>query len=910
MKFRKIFYWPVFSVTLFLILCGTAQSKPEWPIRLKLSFPEGLLIKEVSTLTFSVTPDMNVSDASARVVLPSAIQFIDGETEWNGELKRNETIQLTCRLLFRESGEYKIIGDFRFRDKRGRIYGKSAALYVIVSDEYMEVSERTFRDMKRMRLKKKLEEIRKQDLAPLADREFLMKEIKALSRQEAEETSGIDLHEEKSIQEIESLSQAKSLKVSGTMKYKDKSGNTHPIRKALVEVYDVTDILIPMKIGQGYTDEKGNYSITVSNDEADGVDVWVFVYTEGQAGAVYDDIFGDVYFMDSDVYRNQKKSSLKISLTEDNCEECGAFAVHDSVLQAYLNASAYYKVNMGKVDVYWPADKTYYNFIFNNINLVRGDRWDRDTIMHEYGHYIGDQYGFAEAFASRNTWPPTAHEFVWDLRQHEYDDLNAKELAFVEGWADINSVGLQSFYKEMVSLWKPLEDSPSKANHDPFYRDLDEGSETYYGVENDYETITEIDLDEVPQGEGEYCEGKVTGVLWDILDFGKEDDDTFTANPAAIWEVLTTEKPQTIRDFYNGWIKLYGPLAALNKVFMDNGMGFVVPSVSVTSFQIDNGAAITISKKVILNNSCSRNPTHYMASELRSFQKAKWISYSSTPSFALSKGYGTKTIYFKVKNAEGESSVVSDTITYQAVNTCTSTLTVRIFPPGTGTVTRNPDKSTYCDGEQVTLTAIPSSGHTFSSWDFVMSSNGPTAQIIMSRPGIIVVANFAQSGAVTDPIGDVPKDLIIPIVPDLVFGSAKVNGGIVTLSVRFASGTFDPQTASFEFELNTDQNQLTGDAGFSDYMRGVDYKVEYLESYGAQANIMRLSESEGFVSVGFAPVTFVADGADVSIPLSMLDNDDGRLHFDVTCRAKLPDGRYTLVMDVMPDHGLAPGTSE
>ena len=84
----------------------------------------------------------------------------------------------------------------------------------------------------------------------------------------------------------------------------------------------------------------------------------------------------------------------------------------------------------------------------------------------------------------------------------------------------------------------------------------------------------------------------------------------------------------------------------------------------VTSFAINNGAASTTSQAVTLNNTCTGNPTHYMASESASFAGAAWLPYATAPSFTLSSGAGTKTVYFKVKNEVGESSAVSDTIEY------------------------------------------------------------------------------------------------------------------------------------------------------------------------------------------------------------------------------------------------------
>jgi hypothetical protein len=44
------------------------------------------------------------------------------------------------------------------------------------------------------------------------------------------------------------------------------------------------------------------------------------------------------------------------------------------------------------------------------------------------------------------------------------------------------------------------------------------------------------------------------------------------------------------------------------------------------------------------------------------FVGASWQAYSTAPSFVLSAESGTKTVYFRLKNGFGESSVVSDTI--------------------------------------------------------------------------------------------------------------------------------------------------------------------------------------------------------------------------------------------------------
>ena len=88
-----------------------------------------------------------------------------------------------------------------------------------------------------------------------------------------------------------------------------------------------------------------------------------------------------------------------------------------------------------------------------------------------------------------------------------------------------------------------------------------------------------------------------------------------------------------------------------------------ITPLTVNSLSINNGDSSTSSRNVILNNSCSGSPTHYIASESSSFSGASWLAYSNAPSFTLSSGDGEKTVYFKIKNSAGESTSENCTIT-------------------------------------------------------------------------------------------------------------------------------------------------------------------------------------------------------------------------------------------------------
>ncbi len=69
---------------------------------------------------------------------------------------------------------------------------------------------------------------------------------------------------------------------------------------------------------------------------------------------------------------------------------------------------------------------------------------------------------------------------------------------------------------------------------------------------------------------------------------------------------------------------------------------------------------------------------------------------------------------------------------------------------GSGSVTKNPDKPSYTQGEQVTLTAIPGSGYSFASWSGDASGN-TNPLIILMNGNKTITANFIHE-TVTAPV--------------------------------------------------------------------------------------------------------------------------------------------------------------
>lgn len=85
------------------------------------------------------------------------------------------------------------------------------------------------------------------------------------------------------------------------------------------------------------------------------------------------------------------------------------------------------------------------------------------------------------------------------------------------------------------------------------------------------------------------------------------------------------------------------------------GMTASIPVI--VTFDIDGGKPFTTTGQVTLDNMSYGSPTQYMASEDPLFSAATWQTYSANPTFALSSGFGTKEIYFRIRNANGLSEV-------------------------------------------------------------------------------------------------------------------------------------------------------------------------------------------------------------------------------------------------------------
>jgi hypothetical protein len=133
----------------------------------------------------------------------------------------------------------------------------------------------------------------------------------------------------------------------------------------------------------------------------------------------------------------------------------------------------------------------------------------------------------------------------------------------------------------------------------------------------------------------------------------------------------------------------------------------------------------------------------------------------------------------------------------------------------------------------------------------------------------------------------------------------------------YFTGTFSQQDIGFTVYLDLDENPSTGRAGLDSTgadssVIGVEYFLSFRRPRSATvADIVRMRPSGGSDVTGTTAVTFSgAEQANVTVPLSALGGDDGRLAYKVTTDYWRESGgvvQATNQLDYIPNIGLAAG---
>lgn len=297
----------------------------------------------------------------------------------------------------------------------------------------------------------------------------------------------------------------------------------------------------------------GNFSITI-DVPPEGVDFYVVTYPEGATCIVLSESGTEYLFYVPDKTDPNKKAvfhadpgQTTLDVGEWNvvaggwrfanvANAAGAWRIHQSIVQDVYDRGAWdfmrndgpnYDVPPITVRYKMPDGSGTETVCSTGIMYVDTEIYTRslDIIQHEYAHWI--MYNAYGGHLPENIYDP----------HNIYSVSNANE-SWTEGWAEAFPCICQSWGKPFQDCW------------------YEGGNGQAFDIENSmgpYPPPSTLR----PFDNGDKCEGRVAGALWDIYDDHNDGFDTFQNLDLYgflyIWSALHSQPSDTYRQFYDVW---------------------------------------------------------------------------------------------------------------------------------------------------------------------------------------------------------------------------------------------------------------------------------------------------------------------------------------------------------------------
>lgn len=305
-----------------------------------------------------------------------------------------------------------------------------------------------------------------------------------------------------------------NITIQGDAAWQDENGDWHPVFGATIEIWD-EETLFDDFITAVVTDVNGHYVASVNDDDGIGQgdrDIYVR-YLTANGWVNCKNLSDDTYFAESGVHDETPGGT---TITEDFFFAAGGIGDSNSVFQAGTWISAYIAGDaeafaFPQIDLVWPNGDTK-SFYDGAVNIEEPDRYDWDTIHHEYGHYAMDRLNTEDNPGG----PHNIGDCITDV--HGDDKSEGNRLAWGEGWPTYFALSAQAELN-LAALNVPRVGDDS-------YQDIEDGS-VVYSIES-----------QDNNGRGEDNELAVQRLLWDLYDSNSDSRDNISRTDNSIWNTI------------------------------------------------------------------------------------------------------------------------------------------------------------------------------------------------------------------------------------------------------------------------------------------------------------------------------------------------------------------------------------
>jgi hypothetical protein len=326
---------------------------------------------------------------------------------------------------------------------------------------------------------------------------------------------------------------ARGANVSGHVLWTDRSGGTHPVRFAPVQLLDASQALTPLAVT--ITDASGGYDVRAPILAP----YFVRVLAQGPGFAVKS-AGGVVQHVDSAAYALGPGIAFEVNLTANNVDDNNtAFSVADALVTANRYVEKMNGSRFADLDVIFPSDGTYFD---GSIHLLRLDRFDWDVLMHEFGHYVSQSLHIDES--------PGGPHGPGNIGETSGKDVGVR-LGWAEGWPTYLSISAQSAMNAGAFGIPYVGDTR--------YSDTED-------ADFEWDLETQTGGPGPPPGSelrslGEDDELSVQRILWDLFDAVDDGGDTVSYGDRDVWDRLDAADAATLSAAYAALVAGRSPAA-------------------------------------------------------------------------------------------------------------------------------------------------------------------------------------------------------------------------------------------------------------------------------------------------------------------------------------------------------------
>ncbi|HEX2191721.1 MAG TPA: hypothetical protein VHH09_00870 [Acidimicrobiales bacterium] len=339
--------------------------------------------------------------------------------------------------------------------------------------------------------------------------------------------------------------QASDPVVSGTIRYTDSAGGSHPVRTGPVELRTCGDGREPSVLASAETDSLGAYAIAFDQSRSQpGGGVALRALARGPGFDIRGRPPAGTHYIESGCVPLPAGNGLALDLTANNVDDNNtAFSVRDALVTGSDYVLRLRGSRLPDVTVDFPTATPTSNWNFRNdhlLHVLEKDRFDWDVILHEYGHFVSDEVDIAGRAEGR-------HGLDENLANRLGKDTGLT-LAWREGWPTYFSVSAQRAMG--AASWN----IPNVGDTD--YSDTEDANPPLrYGLASQ----------EGVASKGEDNELSVQRVLWQLS--------SGTARlpglgDAGVWNLLVREHPHNLWQLYRALVtgRSPGEIAAVGCV--------------------------------------------------------------------------------------------------------------------------------------------------------------------------------------------------------------------------------------------------------------------------------------------------------------------------------------------------------